>query len=147
MTDVQAAVGLRQLEKIDHLLEVRKNIADFYSEELKHTPGIILPIPDLPGRKRVWYAYCILVKREELGIDRDALMAKLAEKGIGTGVHFEALSTQPYYQERFGYVAGMFPEAEYVSERTLSLPLSASMTEDDAMYVADTLKSTLKRGR
>ena len=146
MTDVQAAVGLKQIEKIDKLLEVRKGIADFYSEELKHTPGIILPIPDLPGRTRVWYAYCILVKKEELGMDRDAVMARLAEKGIGTGIHFEALSTQPYYHERFGYKPGMFPEAEYVSERTLSLPLSANMTEEDAMYVADTLKSTLKRG-
>jgi dTDP-4-amino-4,6-dideoxygalactose transaminase len=135
------------MDKIDHLLKARKDIADFYFEELKHAPGITLPIPDLPGRKRVWYAYCIMVKKEELGIDRDALMARLAEKGIGTGVHFEALSTQPYYQERFGYKAGMFPEAEYVSERTLSLPLSANMTEEDAMYVAETLKSILKRGR
>jgi dTDP-4-amino-4,6-dideoxygalactose transaminase len=145
MTDVQAAVGIKQLEKIQALLATRKMIASVYQEELKNTPGIVLPVSELSMRERVWHLFSILVKSEELGMSRETVMEKLGERGVGTGIHFESLTTQPFYQQEFGYKAGMYPEAEYVSERTLSLPLSGKTTKEQAVYSAENLKSVLKQ--
>jgi dTDP-4-amino-4,6-dideoxygalactose transaminase len=144
LTDVQAAIGIKQLEKVNRFLEIRKRIAKIYLEELNGVHGIIVPVSEAENGERVWHLFTILIKSEELGVDRDVVMAKLNEIGIGTGIHYEALNLHPFYQNQYGYHDGMYPVAEYVSARTLSLPLSAKLTDEQVIYVIDRLKSILK---
>lgn len=144
MTDVQAALGIKQLEKIENFLKVRDGIAKVYLEGLGNTKGMILPPRGDKKRRRVWHLFSVLIKQEELGINRDDVMERLSEKGVGTGIHYEALHLHPFYRRNYDYSDKMYPVAEYISSRTLSLPMSAGMTEDQALYVVDMLNSILK---
>lgn len=144
MTDVQAALGLKQLEKIDRFLKARQAVANVYFDELSKTPGVILPMRAEAGKSRVWHLYPILLQHEKLGVNRDDAIKRLNALGIGTGIHYESLNLHPFYQQTFGYNEGMFPEAEYVSSRTLSLPMGATITQAQAQYVASSLKSIIE---
>ncbi len=147
LTDVQAAIGLKQLEKIDRFLDDREKVARVYLDALKDVPGIQLPVSEEDQKDRVWHLFSVLIKSEVAGIDRQKVMALLNEQGIGTGIHYEAVHLQPFYRQNFGGKEKQFPGAEYVSSRTLSLPLTAKVTEDQASYVASALKSILKRAQ
>ena len=89
------------------------------------------------------HLYTILVDPAS-GWTRDALAAAMSEAGVITSIHFRALHLHPYYRDRFGLTRGMFPNAEYVSDHTLSLPLSGGMTESDACRVVDVLRGLLR---
>jgi len=77
--------------------------------------------------------------------DRDTIQQALYEENIGTGIHFLSLHLHPYYQRTFGYRRDDFPNAAYVSERTISLPLSAKLTDEDVHDVIDAVKKVLTR--
>ena len=145
MTDVQAALGTKQLEKIGAFLKTRENAAKVYLEELKGEKGITLPLENPKNGKRVWHLFSIILKTETIGMTREQVMEKLSRAGIGTGIHYEAVHMHPYYREAYKIKPGALPVAEYISSRILSLPMSAALTEDQASYVATTLKSILKR--
>jgi dTDP-4-amino-4,6-dideoxygalactose transaminase len=85
----------------------------------------------------------VLVDDRVAGVTRDELQRRLAARGIGTSVHFRALHLHPYYQERFGYERGMFPNAECISDTTLSLPLSAAMSTDTVHRVIEAVHDSL----
>ena len=89
------------------------------------------------------HLYPVLVDPAIAGITRDALQERLRARGISTSVHFRALHLQPFYQERYGFARGMFPNAERVSDRTLSLPLSSALTETDVDRVIEALHECL----
>ena len=74
---------------------------------------------------------------------RDALRAALSERGVQTSIHFRALHLHPFYAQRFGLRRGMFPNAEYISDRTLSLPLSSGLSDEDVSHVIATLRNIL----
>ena len=97
------------------------------------------------GQVHARHIYAVLVDEQESGWTRDDLASALAEEGIGTSVHFRAVHLFSYYANRFGFRRGMFPNAEYVSERTLSLPLSGSMTSSDAQRVVEAVRRRMKR--
>ncbi len=86
------------------------------------------------------HLYTILVDEARCGWSRDDLQHALQQEGIGTSIHFRALHLHTYYAERFGLRRGMFPHAEFVSDRTLSLPLSGSMTRQEAWRVVDAVR-------
>jgi dTDP-4-amino-4,6-dideoxygalactose transaminase len=145
MMDLQAAIGLHQLARIDEQLRRRERIWRRYDEafaDLPVTRPAAVPAGDVHAR----HLYTVLVEPAS-GWTRDALWTALRDEGISTGVHFRALHLQPYYAQRFGLEAGMFPVAEMVSERTLSLPLSAGMTDEQADRVIDVVRRTLLRTR
>jgi dTDP-4-amino-4,6-dideoxygalactose transaminase len=125
MMDLQAALGLHQLASIDQRLARRAAIWAQYDEALAELP-LRRPAPVRPGDLHARHLYTVLVQ-PETGLSRDALQARLRERGIATSIHFRARHLQPFYQERFGLQRGMFPAAEAVSDSTLSLPLSAAM--------------------
>jgi UDP-4-amino-4-deoxy-L-arabinose-oxoglutarate aminotransferase len=91
------------------------------------------------------HLYALTVDPERCGWTRDDLAAALAAEGIGTSVHFRAVHLFTYYRERFGFARGMLPHAERISDRTLSLPLSGSMTDDDAARVVDAVQRLVTR--
>jgi len=142
MTDVQAALGLRQLQRLPEMQARRLEIWNRYDEELADLP-LTRPAPPAPGTTHSRHLYTVLVDSEATGCSRDALRQALRERGIATSVHFTALHLFPFYADRLGLERGMFPNAEYVSDRTVSLPFSASLTNADVDHVVGTLRTLL----
>jgi len=141
MMDIQAALGLRQLARFDAMQQRRARIWQRYDDALAGLP-IHRPLPPAPGTVHARHLYTILVDRDECGLSRDELFAALRTRGIGTSVHFRALHLHPAYAHQ-GYARGAFPRAEYVSDRTLSLPLWANLGDDDVTRVVEALTELL----
>lgn len=142
MTDLQAAIGIQQLKKVEQFAKRRKEIWDYYKSELKDLP-LILPPEPASNTKHAYHLFTILVDTDKTRITRDQLIQKLHELKIGTGVHYIALHLQPFYQKTFGYKLGDFPNSEFISERTLSIPFSAKLTDTDVTDVVNALKQIL----
>lgn len=138
MMDLQAAIGLHQLARLGAHLERREAIWQLYDEALAGLP-LTRPAPVAVGDRHARHLYTVLVEPES-GWTRDALAAAMAQEGISTSVHFRALHLHPYYAQRFGLVRGMFPNAELVSDRVLSLPLSGGMRLAAAGRVVEVLR-------
>jgi dTDP-4-amino-4,6-dideoxygalactose transaminase len=127
MMDIQAAIGLHQLARIGEMHRRRAAICAEYDAAFGGLPLRLPPVPDATT-VHARHLYTVLVDEADAGISRDALQARLRDRGISTSVHFRALHLHPYYRDRFGFERGMFPVAESVSDTTLSLPLSPSMS-------------------
>ena len=141
MMDLQAAIGLHQLARIESMYARRSAIWARYDAALADLP-LRLPAAVPPGDRHARHIYTVLVD-ESAGISRDRLQQRLAERGVSTSIHFRALHLHPYYQERFELKRGMFPVAESLSDTTLSLPLSAAMTDDTVDRVIEALHEAL----
>lgn len=142
MMDLQAAMGIHQLAKLQAFLRKREEIWKAYDEAFKDLP-VRLPAPPEPSTVHARHLYTPLLELEKLKIDRDAVLVELKEKGIGTGVHFVSLHLQPYYRETLGCKDHDFPNALEISKRTLSLPLSARLTDDDVERVINAFREVL----
>ncbi len=140
MTDIQASLGIHQMKKVEERLRRREAIWSMYDEGFSDLPIMRPPEPE-PQTVHARHLYTILVDKEEAGLTRDRLQEELHKMNIGTGIHFTALHTHPYYERTFRYRRGDFPHAEFVSDRTLSLPLSAKLTDEDVLYVIDVMKA------
>ena len=103
------------------------------------------PAPPEKNTRHARHLYTILVKLENVTADRDAIQQALQEENIGTGIHYISLHLHQYYCERYGFKPDDFPKALYVSERTISLPLSTKLTDDDVQDVIDAVKNVLGR--
>jgi len=130
MMDIQAAIGLHQLGKLDGFIEKRAAIASAYDRDFAGAP-FLLPSPVPWPSRHAWHLYAPLVDLERLTIDRDRFMAELKERNIGCGLHYSAAHEFSYYRDRFGWEPMDFPEAHFVSERIVSLPLFPDMTEEE----------------
>ncbi len=145
MMDLQAAIGLQQLARIDAMQAHRRQLWQRYDEGLADLP-LTRPAPvsrhDVgeAAPTHAHHLYTVLVDHGLCGWNRDDLAAALRDRGIATSVHFTALHLHRYYAERFGYRRGMFPNAEFVSDRTLSLPLSAGTDDADVDRVITVLR-------
>ena len=135
MMDIQAAIGIHQMDKVDRFVERRAELAGLYCRAFKEIKGA-RPLGLVPYRHRhAWHIFVVQLELEKLTIDRDRFLDLLKERNIGSGIHFPALHLQPYYQERWGYRPDDFPKAKRASERIVSLPLFPSMSEQDAQDV------------
>jgi dTDP-4-amino-4,6-dideoxygalactose transaminase len=130
MTDIQAALGIHQLERLPGFLEVRQRYARMYDEMFGGMPEISVPIlhPDVSHARHL---YVIQLNLDRLTIDRAEFIQALRSEMIGTSVHFIPVHLHPYYRERYGYARGDFPVAERTYDRIISLPLYPKMTEED----------------
>lgn len=140
MTDIQAAMGLCQLMKLNKQHERRRNFAQIYQTELSKFPQIRTPVaPDNP-REHAWHLYIIQLQTG----NRDAFVESLSEANIECSVHYIPLHLFDFYQERYGYRVGDFPCAEAAFERVVSLPLHPGLTESDVHYVIDIINKTVE---
>ena len=142
MTDIQAALGLVQLAKIDLMNEARKKLVQLYLTLLDDVPGIT----SIQGNKfdnHAHHLFPILVDSTVFGINRDTLSNELTKRGIGNSVHFIPLSLQTFFREKFNYKQGDFPVAESIFSSILSLPLSPNLTEDDINFVVSNIKDSM----
>jgi perosamine synthetase len=141
LDDLSAALGLAQLERLDELLEARASVARRYDELLAPVEGVETPLPDDGDHARSWFVYVVRLAE---GIDRDAVMARLAEEGIASKPYLPSIHLQPYYRERFGYREGLCPVAEDASARSLALPFHPRLPGDDQERVSEALARALR---
>lgn len=140
LSDVAAAIGVAQVEKLDRMLEDRSQVASWYGDFLGELNGLTIPAPDAGLARRSWFVYVVQLPR---GIDRGALMKRLKGEGISSKPYMPAIHLQPYYRRRYGYSSGDFPIAEDVAERSLALPFYPSMRRDQVERVAESLERAL----
>jgi dTDP-4-amino-4,6-dideoxygalactose transaminase len=135
MTDIEASLGIHQLRKIELITSLRQKWSALYDRLLADLPEITLP-HRAPGRRHACHLYVITLDVNRLNVTRDQFMAMLKAENIGCGIHFVSVHLQPYYQKRFGYGTGDYPNAAWLSDRILSLPLFPQMTETDVQDVS-----------
>lgn len=137
MMDIQAAIGDSQLRELGSFNARRKEIVSFYMEELSKAEGLILPKPAPWEHEHSWHIFTPLVDTEKLGMSRDDFMAEMKKRNIGTALHYQAIHLFTCFSEATGLGRGSLPEAEYVSDRIVSLPLFPAMTDRDARDVVE----------
>jgi len=136
LTELQAAIGVAQLERADELLGARSRVAGLYAERLEamggsaagdgDPDGLVLPCRDRGSERRTWFIYALLLPK---GTDRDGLVAELGGQGIQAKAYMPCIHLMPHYRERFGFAEGQFPVAEDASARLLALPFFGAMGE------------------
>lgn len=148
LTDIQAALGICQLRKLEAFNRIRESQARLYCEILADCEEIAVPawyesyFRDHRDRGDVssWHLFVIMLNADRVTIDRDRLIQELNLRNIGTSVHFIPLHLQPYYAQRYGLQRGAFPVAEQIYERVVSLPIYPRLSEGDILYTTDALK-------
>jgi dTDP-4-amino-4,6-dideoxygalactose transaminase len=137
MTDIQAALGICQLKRLEDFIQRREEICQTYNNAFNSMPEIITPKVS-PAARHARYIYPILVEEALLRINRAQFIEALKSENIGTSVHFIPVHLHPYYKEAFGYERGNYPVAESVYDRLISLPLFPHMTAQD---IQDTIEA------
>jgi perosamine synthetase len=137
MTNLQAAVGAAQTDKLDNFIKIRKEIAEVYKSLLNNMNGMVLPL-EMPWAKRVYWMYPVLIE-DDFGLSRDELIERMGKLGIETKPFFYPLHSMPPYRE-----GKTFPVAEEVSRKGICLPCSAKLTKQDVELVAQGIGKILK---
>jgi perosamine synthetase len=141
LSDIACALGLAQLERLDELLADRAGVAALYREALAGVePELTLPCPDTGGAVRGWFVFVVQLPR---GVDRDAVVRALEERGVQSKPYLPAIHLMTFYRERFGHREGEFPVCEDVAARSLALPFFPGMTEGQVAEVAEALGTAL----
>jgi perosamine synthetase len=140
-TDLQAAVGIAQLEKLDRMLALRSEAASRYAELLSGVDGVGLAPADDADHRRSWFVYVVELAPE---IDRARVMVELRERGVDVAEYVPCIHLLTYMRERYGFAEGLCPVAEDIASRTLALPFFPGIEPGDQAYVAETLRSALR---
>lgn len=138
MFDLQACLGIHQLKKVETFLNRRNQIVKRYNAAFQEVDEIQLLKPK-SGIKHAHHLYIIVVKTERLKVFRDVVLNEIQKRGIGVAVHFRSLHLQPFFKKHFNFKKGMFPQAEYFSDRVISLPLYPKMTDQNVTKVIETV--------
>lgn len=146
MFDLQAALGIVQLKRIEEMQKKRERIAQIYGEGLKDIEEIELPKPNIFTTQHSWHLYIIRLKIENLRINRDEFIDLLRERGIGTSVHFIPLYYMSAYKD-YNFNPKDFPNTEDWWRRIVSLPLYPTMCEDELEYVIENVRDIIKKHR
>ena len=139
MTDIQAAIGLRQLDRLDEMQQRRRELVTHYCEGLADLP-LDLPI-SRPEVDHAWHLFVIRLQTDMLRIDRGEFITQLAERNIGSSVHFIPLHLHPFYRDKYHLRDEDFPVATAEFERMISLPLNPTMSDLDAQDVIDAVRA------
>jgi dTDP-4-amino-4,6-dideoxygalactose transaminase len=142
LSDLAAALGVAQVEKLDSLLERRAAVARMYEERLAGIEGLRTPIAGRGSELRSWFVYTVRLPH---GVDRDAVVARLAERGVASKAYLPCIHLFPHLRE-LGYREGQFPVAEAASRDSLALPFFPQMSEAQVDRVCQELAATLGRG-
>lgn len=137
LSDVQAAIGLTQLERLGEFVRERDMLASIYDELLEHIPWLTLPAK--PGSGHSWQSYVVSVDTSRSKLSRNDLMLELQAVGISTRPGTHAIHTLGYYQKKFGYRFDDLPNSRQAAEQTIALPLYNQMSESDLEYVVEQL--------
>ena len=141
LSEIACALGLAQLERLEALLVGRAEVASLYREALAGIDGLELPCPDAGGNRRGWFVFVVQLPH---GVDRDATVRALGERGVPSKPYFPAVHLMSYYRERFGHREGEFPVCEDVAARSIALPFFPGMSEGQVDRVAVALAEVLR---
>ena len=142
VSDLNCALGLAQLERMDEIIAQRHRVQALYRERLADEPRVQLQY--VPSDVQVsWFVLVVRLADAYAPSDRDRILQALAARGIGCSNYFAPIHLQPLYVERFGYQRGDFPLCEALASRTIALPFHHELTEDDVDRVCNELKSLL----
>ncbi len=139
LSDLQCALGIAQLERLDDMLAARERVAGWYAQALADVEGLELPYEG--SDRRSWFVYVMQVPR---GVDRDEVVRALGERGVQSKPYFPAIHLYAFYRERFGHRPGEFPVCEDVSARSLALPFFPALGEGEVAQVAEALRAVLE---
>ncbi len=142
ITDIQCALAISQMNKIDLFLDARKSTAKFYDKAFSEVPSII-PLQDHGRNNSSHHIYVVSIDFENIGISRHQFMQRLAEQGVGSQVHYIPVVSQPYYQD-MGYGIEQYPEAEAYYQNTLSIPLYYDLSSAEQKLVISSIKGLLE---
>ena len=142
MMDLQAALGIHQLRRVELNWRGREEIWKQYSEAFAGLP-LTLPAEPEPNTRHAHHLYTILIEEARTGISRDAFLDAMTARSIGVGVHYLSIPEHPIYQEKFGWRPEDYPNAMRTGRQTVSLPLSAKLTDDEVLRVIEAVRSTL----
>jgi dTDP-4-amino-4,6-dideoxygalactose transaminase len=146
MTDIQAALGLHQLDRLAGFQRRRREIVGRYEQLLAPLDCLLLPI-ELPEVESSWHLYVLRLRTEQLRIDRNAFIEELKARNIGTSVHYLPVHMQPFYREKYGYRPEDCPVAAGAFDRMISLPLHPGMTDADVQDVAQAIGDIVQSNR
>ncbi len=146
MMDLQAAIGIHQMERITPYWKRREQIWQRYNEAFADLP-ITLPSEPEPDTIHAYHLYTILVDEVKAGISRDEFLNAINAENIGVGVHYMSMPEHPVYQKMFGWQPEDYPNASYIGLRTISLPISAKLTDADVEDVIAGVKKCLANGK
>ncbi|WP_213876336.1 UDP-4-amino-4-deoxy-L-arabinose aminotransferase [Pseudomonas sp. dw_358] len=141
LADINAAIALVQLDRLDAINQQRETLAQAYLQRLQHLPVQPLKVPQY-DQQHAWHLFIVRIDAERCGMDREAFMKGLQEQGIGTGIHFIATHLHTYYRKRYPEV--QLPATEWNSARLCSIPLFPDMTLDEVERVASAIEHTLE---
>jgi dTDP-4-amino-4,6-dideoxygalactose transaminase len=144
MTDLQAALGIHQLARVERNWLRREAVWRRYQEAFADLP-VGLPAPPEPDTRHAYHLYTILVDEERCGVARDDVLSGLTERNIGAGVHYLSIPEHPYYRERFGWRPEDHPAAQRIGRQTVSLPLSPALEDRDVDDVIAAVREVLGR--
>jgi len=142
MMDLQAAIGLHQLARVETAWLRRRAIWKRYDEAFAKLP-LATPAPPEPETRHAHHLYTVLVDEKAAGISRDGTLRALTQEGIGVGVHYLAIPEHPYYREHLGWRPEDVPHATSIGRRTISLPISPKLTDDDVSDVITAVQRVL----
>jgi perosamine synthetase len=150
LSDVAAAIGVAQLERLEELLAARASVASMYGERLARIgaapagegdpEGLVLPCSDRGAERRSWFVYVVQLPAD---IDRAGVIETLASEGIQSKAYLPCIHLMPYFRERFGFAGGEFPVAEAVGARSVALPFFPAMGEGQVERVCGALAAAL----
>jgi dTDP-4-amino-4,6-dideoxygalactose transaminase len=142
ITDIQCALGVNQLNRIDDFIQRRKQIVSKYNDALEKIDGIVIPY-QLDHVESSWHLYVIQLELEKMNADRKMVFDELRKNKIGVQIHYIPVYYHPYYQQ-LGYKKGLCPNAERLYERIISLPLYPKMDDTDVDLVIQTLTNIIE---
>jgi perosamine synthetase len=144
MSEINAALGVAQMQRLDEMLERRGKVADMYMRRLAGHPDLILPTID-EHTLMSWFVFVVRLRPDYTGEERDRIIKGLRGHDIGAGDYFPCIHLQPFYQEMFGFRPGMFGICESVSQRTIALPFHNFLTQREVDLVCQTLELMVSR--
>lgn len=143
MMDLQAAIGIHQLARVESNWKKREAVWNYYQQALRAFP-LGLPTPPEEDTRHAYHLYTVLVDERVAGISRDAFLDGMTKQGIGVGVHYLAIPEHPYYRQTFGWHPKDFPNAVRIGRQTVSLPISAKLSAEDQGDVVEAIRRVLR---
>ena len=142
MMDLQAAIGIHQLRRVEANWKRREQIWDRYNDAFADLP-VTLPAPPEPHTRHAYHLYTLLIDQARAGISRDEFLEAMTANNIGVGVHYLSIPEHPVYQEKFGWQPADYPNAMRIGRETVSLPLSAKLTDSEVSFVVEAVRNVL----
>jgi perosamine synthetase len=143
LTDIAAVMGLKQLSRLESMQRRRVEVVSAFDEAFSDLDALILP-KARPHVDHAWHLYIVRLRENALRVDRDGFIRALAERGIGTSVHFIPLYRHPHYRRALGVTASSFPVAERVFQSSVSLPLFSAMTGEEVGQVIEAVRDVVR---